>query len=191
MSTVPLNRILVARELPFADDGTVTRERSAPLGATILPGGVNFSIFSRNASGVELLLFDREDDARATRVITIDPATQYTSNYWHVFVPGINAGQLYGYRVQGRFDPASGMRFDPTKVLLDPYGRGVVVPKDYSRVAAQVPGDNAATAMKSVVVDATTYDWEGDSPLQRPASRSIIYEMNVRGFTSHPSSGVS
>jgi isoamylase len=191
MSTVRLNGTLLAKEVPFADDGTVRRGRSAPLGATIVPGGVNFSIFSRNASGVELLLFDREDDARAARVIMIDPATQRTSNYWHVFVPGVKPGQLYGYRVQGRFDPASGMRFDPTKVLLDPYGRGVVVPKNYSRGAAQVPGDNAATAMKSVVVDASTYDWEGDSPLQRPASRSIIYEMHVRGFTYHPSSGVS
>jgi isoamylase len=191
MSTARLNRTLVAGEVPSADGDAVSCGRSAPLGATIVPGGVNFSIFSRNASGVELLLFDREDDARAARVITIDPATHYTSNYWHVFVPGVGPGQLYGYRVQGRFDPTTGMRFDPTKVLLDPYGRGVVVPKNYSRGAAQVPGDNAATAMKSVVVDASTYDWEGDSPLQRPASRSIIYEMHVRGFTCHPSSGVS
>jgi isoamylase len=137
------------------------------------------------------LLFDREDDARAARVITIDAATQRTSNYWHVFVPGVKPGQLYGYRVQGVFDPASGMRFDPRKVLLDPYGRGVVVPMNYSRETAQIPGDNAATAMKSVVVDASKYDWEGDTPLRRPASRSIIYETHVRGFTCHPSSGVS
>ena len=100
-------------------------------------------------------------------------------------------GQLYGYRVQGLFDPASGMRFDPAKVLLDPYGRGVVVPKNYTREAARVEGDNSATAMKSVVVDLRAYDWEGDTPLQRPASQTIIYEMHVRGFTRHPSSGVS
>ena len=190
-SGASLNRTLVTREVPFVDEGSVSGGRSAPLGATIVPGGVNFCVFSRNASGVELLLFDREDDPRAARVITIDPATQRTSNYWHVFVPNVKPSQLYGYRVQGRFDPNSGMRFDPTKVLLDPYGHGVVVPKNYSREAAQVPGDNAATAMKSIVVDASTYDWEGDSPLQRPASRSIIYEMHVRGFTCHPSSGVS
>jgi glycogen operon protein len=83
------------------------------------------------------------------------------------------------------------MRFDPAKVLLDPYGRGVVVPKNYSRDAARQAGDNAATAMKSVVVDVHTYDWEGDTPLQRPSSRTIVYEMHVRGFTRHPSSGVA
>ena len=83
------------------------------------------------------------------------------------------------------------MRFDPAKVLLDPYGRGVVVPKNYSREAARLEGDNAATAMKSVVVDPSAYDWEGDTPLHRPASQTIIYEMHVRGFTRHPSSGLS
>jgi len=103
----------------------------------------------------------------------------------------VEPGQLYGYRVHGPFDPASGMRFDPTKVLLDPYGRGVVVPGNYSREAARMEGDNAATAMKNVVVDPSAYDWEGDSPLHHPAARTIIYEMHVRGFTRHPNSGVS
>jgi glycogen operon protein len=84
------------------------------------------------------------------------------------------------------------MRFDPAKVLLDPYGRGVVVPKNYSRDAARQAGDNTATAMKSVVVDGHTYDWEGDTPLQWPSSRTIMYEMHVRGFTRHPhNSGVT
>src|SRR3984957_7521702 len=83
------------------------------------------------------------------------------------------------------------MRFDRDKVLLDPYGRGVVVPKTYSREIAAHNGDNAATSMKSVVIDSRAYDWEGDSPLCRPASRTIIYEMHVRGFTRHPNSGLS
>ena len=164
--------------------------RSDPLGATIRAGGVNFSVFSRGASAVELLLFDREDDPRPARVIPIDSATNRTYHYWHVFVPDVQPGQLYGYRVHGPFDPRSGMRFDPAKVLLDPYGRGVVVPKNYSRDAARLEGDNAATAMKSVVVDPDAYDWEGDTVLRRPSSRTIIYEMHVRGFTRHPSSGV-
>jgi glycogen operon protein len=82
------------------------------------------------------------------------------------------------------------MRFDPSKILLDPYGRGVVVPKNYSREAARMEGDNAATAMKSVVVDPHTYDWQGDAPLKRPSSQTIVYEMHVRGFTRHPNSGV-
>jgi isoamylase len=164
---------------------------SSPLGATVLPGGVNFSLYSRNASGVELLLFDREDDAPPSRVIAIDPSSNRTYNYWHVFVPDVRPGQLYGYRVHGPFDAAIGMRFDSTKVLLDPYGRGVVVPQNYSRSAASLEGDNAYTAMKSVVVDPHAYDWEGDRRVQRPSSRTIIYEMHVAGFTRHPNSGVS
>src|SRR4029077_16441354 len=110
--------------------------------------------------------------------------------YWHVFVPGVRPGQIYGYRVEGPSGPARGLQFDPTKVLLDPYGRGVGVPKNYCREAARRQGDNAATAMKSVVVDPRTYDWEGDAPLMRPGSQTIVYEMHVRGFTRHPSSGV-
>ncbi len=164
--------------------------RSSPLGASIVDGGVNFSLFSRTASGVELLFFDREDDAVPSRVVRIDPATHRTYHYWHVFVPDVRPGQLYGYRVKGPSSPEGGLRFDPAKVLLDPYGRGVVVPRNYSREAARREGDNAATAMKSVVVDPPAYDWEGDAPLGRPSSRTIIYEMHVRGFTRHPSSGV-
>ena len=169
----------------------LTKGSAAPLGATPSPAGVNFSVFSRHAKGLELLLFDGVDDARPARVIHVDPATNRTYHYWHVFVPGARAGQIYGYRAQGPFDPVRGMRFDPRKVLLDPYGRGVVVPKSYSREAARREGDNTATAMKSVVVDPHTYDWEGDTPLRRPSSRTIVYEMHVRGFTRHPSSGVS
>jgi glycogen operon protein len=140
---------------------------------------------------MELLLFDQEDDGRTARVIPIDPVTNRTYHYWHVFVPGVQAGQLYGYRVYGPSDPARGLRFDPSKLLLDPYGRAVVVPRNYSRDAALMEGDNAATAMKSVVVDSRAYDWEGDTPLKRPCSRTIIYEMHVRGFTAHSSSGLA
>ena len=169
---------------------TTTIGRSCPLGATVTDGGVNFSLFSRSATRVDLLFFDREDDAKPARVIPIDPSTSRTYHYWHVFMPGLQPGQIYGYRAAGPFDPAGGMRFDPAKVLLDPYGRGVVVPRNYSRAAAQAEGDNAETAMKSVVVDPHRYDWEGDVSLQLPSSRTIIYEMHVRGFTRHPSSGV-
>ena len=164
---------------------------SSPIGATVVDGGVNFSLFSRSATGVELLLFDRDDDARPARVLRLDPAANLTYHYWHVCVPGVQPGQLYGYRVAGPSNPAHRMRFDPAKVLLDPYGRGVVVPQNYSRDAACKAGDNTATAMKSVVVDVHTYDWEGDTPLQRPSSRTIVYEMHMRGFTRHPSSGVT
>lgn len=162
---------------------------SDPLGATIVDGGVNFSLFSRVATGVELLLFDRVDDAIASRVIPIS-ATDRSYHYWHTVVPGIKPGQIYGYRVDGPNAPEKGLRFDSNKVLLDPYGKGVVVPNNYDRWAACQPGDNSATSMKSLVVDPSKYDWEGDLPLQLPSSRTIIYEMHVRGFTRHPSSSV-
>ncbi len=175
-----------ARSSVIEDVGT-----SSPLGATVLPGGTNFSVYSRGASRIELLLFDHQNESQPSRCVSIEPAHNRTYHYWHVFVPRVAAGQIYGYRVYGDFDPANGLRFDPQKLLLDPYGRGVVVPRNYRRDAASKYGSNTfATAMKSVVVDAGTYDWEGDRPLNTPSSRSIIYEMHVKGFTRHPTSGV-
>ncbi len=169
---------------------STTSGTAAPLGATVSHDGVNFSLFSRKASAVELLLFNHEEDARPANVIGLDPFANRTYHYWHVFVPGIRAGQLYGYRVHGPFDPDNGLRFDADKLLLDPYGRGVVVPNNYSREAARHPGSTSATAMKSVVVDPLAYDWEGDHPLRQLTTLTIIYEMHVAGFTLHPSSGV-
>ena len=163
---------------------------SAPLGATVGAGGVNFSVYSRDATGIDLLLFDAAGDPKPSHIIQLDPADR-TYHYWHVFLSGVQPGQIYGYRVYGPLDPGRGLRFDATKVLLDPYGRGVVTPEHYSRVAASQPGDNTATAMKSVVVDPSAYEWDGDAPLKRPSARTIIYEMHVRGFTRHPSSGVA
>jgi glycogen operon protein len=162
----------------------------APLGATIVRGGVNFSIYSRDAKSVELLLFDREDDPKPARTITLDPTGNHTYHYWHTFVPGVKPGQIYGYKVSGPFDPSQGLRFDPNKVLLDPYGRGVVVPKNYDRLAGASKGGNTAVAMKNVVVDPSSYDWERDRPLRTPSAQTIIYEMHVGAFTRHPSSGL-
>jgi len=167
-----------------------TQGRSAPLGATVFPSGTNFSLYAREAIGVDLLFFDQEDQARPSRMISFDPVVNLTAHYWHVFVPGIAVGQLYAYRVHGPFDPAQGLRFDPEKALLDPYGKAVVTPKNYSRQAASTKGNNFASAMKSVVVDPRAYDWEGDAPLRTPSSRTIIYELHVRGFTRHPNSEV-
>ena len=141
------------------------RRPSLSAGRTVVDGGVNFSLFSRTAAGVELVFFDREDDAKPSRVIAFDPVSNRRYHYWHSFVSGIAPGQLYGYRVHGPSAPERGLRFDASKVLLDPYGRGVVVPKHFSRECACREGDNAATAMKSVVVDPSVYDWEGDLPL--------------------------
>lgn len=167
-----------------------SRGSSSPLGATVTPGGVNFSVYSRDATGIELLLFNQVDDAKPSHIIALDPESNRTYHYWHIFLSGIQPGQIYGFRAHGPFDPGQGMRFDHNKVLLDPYGRGVMMPKGYSRVAASREGGNAATAMKSVVVDPSAYDWEGDATLKHPSARTIIYEMHVRGFTRHPSSEV-
>jgi isoamylase len=164
---------------------------SAPLGATVTKDGTNFSVFSRHATGVELLLFEQDDAPNPSRVIRLNPYSNRTYFYWHVFVPDARAGQIYGYRVKGPFDPLQGQRFDSSKVLLDPYARRVVVPEKYSREGATGPGDNSATAMKNVVLESHSYDWEGDLPLHIPSSRTIIYEMHVRGFTSHPSSNIA
>ena len=163
---------------------------SFPLGATLSPKGVNFSLFSKNSTLVELLLFNHVDDTKPARIISLDPWKNRTYHYWHVLVPDLRPGQIYGYRVQGPFEPQRGLRFDPEKVLIDPYGRAVVIPKRYDSIAASKSGDNCATAMKSVVVDVHAYDWEGDVPLKQPSARTIVYEMHVRGFTRHPTSGL-
>jgi glycogen operon protein len=152
---------------------------------------VNFSVYSKNAAAVELLLFEKAEDARPYRVIPLEPQVHRTYFYWHVFVPGLRPGQIYGYRVSGPYAPEKGLRFDAQKLLLDPYGKALAVPPRYSRLAASLPGDNTAVAMKSVVADLSLYDWEGDQPLRRPFSNTIIYELHVRGFTRHPSSGLA
>jgi len=163
---------------------------SFPLGATVQLDGVNFSVFSKHATAVQLVFFDRVDATAPSRVIDLDPRTQRSYHYWHAFVPGIVPGQLYGYRVDGPFDPYQGQRFDRDKVLLDPYGRCVARPTGWSRAAAQRPGDNCASALKSVVADSSLYQWEADRPLHTPFTRTVIYEMHVGAFTRNPNSGV-
>lgn len=165
--------------------------RSFPLGATVYPDGVNFCLFSKHATAIELLLFDAPDDPEPARVIALDPKQHKAFYYWHIFVPKIGAGQVYAYRAYGPFDPDKGHRFDGSKVLLDPYTRVVVGWEKYSREAAIYPGDNCATALRGVVMNPDTYDWEGDLPLNIPYSQTIIYELHVAGFTRNPNSGVS
>ena len=165
---------------------------SYPLGATITPNGVNFSVYSKSCQRVELLLFDSVDDREPSEIVPFDASRgHHTGDYWHAFVPGIVAGQIYGYRVHGEHDPSRGLRFDAGKVILDPYGRCVVMPSNYSREAASIPGDNTPHAMKSVVADLSLYDWEGDKPLELPFSMTVVYEMHVGAFTKHDSSLVA
>jgi len=168
----------------------IGKGKSAPLGATLVEGGVNFSVLSRHSQRLELCLFDAVDSAAPSRVLPLDPAQHQTFPYFHAFVPGIGPGQIYGFRAHGGSSSQAGDRFDPDKLLIDPYGRLVAVPPGYDRDAARRPGDNARVAMKSVVVDMDGYDWQGDAPLGRPWVKTVIYEMHVRGFTRHESSGL-
>ena len=164
--------------------------RSFPLGAHVTTGGVNFSVYSHDAQRIDLLLFKTADDETPTQVIQLDPRINRTAHYWHVLIPKLKAGQIYAYRAYGPNDPGSGMRFDPQKVLLDPYGRSIVFPSGYNRDLACQPGDNSASAMKSVVVNPADYNWEGDLPINRSFSETVIYEMHLAGFTRDLSSQV-
>jgi isoamylase len=162
-----------------------------PLGPTLTPGGVNFSVFSAHATHVEIVFFENAEASQPDRVITLSPTIDRTSHYWHIFVPGVVAGQLYGYRVDGPREAGDGNRFDCLKVLIDPYGKSVSIGPHYDRSSASRPGDNAATSMKSVVADLSNFDWQGDQPLKHPFRTTVIYEMHVAGFTRHPNSGVT
>ena len=164
---------------------------SFPLGATVKSDGVNFCVFSQNAEAIELLLFDTPNAAQPTQIIKLDRVLNKTCYYWHIFVPELKAGQIYAYRAYGQFAPERGYRFDHTKVLLDPYARAIVGDEIYDRTSASRPGDNCSQALKGVVVDPSTYDWEGDRHPRTPYASSVIYELHVGGFTSHPNSGVT
>ena len=169
----------------------VTRGWPHPLGARPQADGTNFSVFSRHAERLDLLLYGRADAAAPARVIPLEHHGHRSGDYWHAFVPGVAPGQIYAWRAHGPHDPDRGLRFDAGKVLLDPYGRAIALPAGYSRTAASEPGRNDAVAAKSVVADDHGYDWEGDAPLQRPFAATAIYELHVRGFTQHASSGVA
>jgi isoamylase len=159
-----------------------------PLGPVYDGRGTNFSLFSENAEGVELCLFD--DDDVETRV----DVGERTAFVWHCYLPGVGPGQRYGYRVRGPYDPNRGLRFNPAKLLLDPYAKAIDGPVRYkvANVLPYVPGgnedlepddeDDVDAMPKGVVID-ETFDWEGDQQLRRPWSETVIYETHVRGFT--------
>jgi glycogen operon protein len=162
-----------------------------PLGATWDGQGVNFALFSANAEGVELCLFD--DNGNETRL----PVSQRSELTWHVYVPGLAVGQRYGYRVYGPYDPANGHRFNPNVVVLDPYARAVdgverwddgcfayeLGHPEQDLRAAQTP---ALGAPRALVVD-SSFDWEGDKPPRVPMRQAVIYEAHVKGLTKlHP-----
>jgi len=160
-----------------------------PLGATWDGGGTNFALFSENATGVELCLFD--DEGVETRL----ELTEVDSFVWHCYLPGVGPGQRYGYRVDGRFDPERGHRFNRHKLLLDPYAKSIDGDVDWSEEVFGYnfgagddadltfnESDSAPRVPKSVVID-PTFDWEGDETLRTPWHRTVIYEAHVKGFT--------
>jgi isoamylase len=161
---------------------------SHPLGAHVDADGVNFAIFSEHATGMQLLLFDRADAVEPYQIITLDPEVNRSFAVWHVHVSGLGAPAFYGLRVFGPDDGRPGLRFDPDKVLIDPYARGVDRSL-WDRGAACRPGDTIASSLRSVVLDTDGYDWAGDEPLARPMEELVVYEMHVGGFTRSPSSG--
>lgn len=153
-----------------------------PIGPTLNPQGVNFCLFSKHAETVELLLFREAEDQHPTSIISLDPILNKTYHYWHVFIPALQAGQLYAYRISGPHDIAKGHRFDPHAILLDPYCKAIVTPK----------GKNGLLPpLKSVVCDLKKYSWAEDQHPRRPFAQTVIYEMHVAGFTKNPNSGVA
>ena len=163
--------------------------RPLPLGPTVDGEGVNFSIYCGQATGVELLLFDRHDSADPFQVITLQPELNCTFMFWHVYVLGLEPGYHYAYRVDGPHDVyGQGQRYNRNKVLIDPYARGISISL-WNRAAACGPDDNLATALHGMVINTSGYDWEGDMPLRLPMTNTVIYELHVGGFTRSPSSG--
>ncbi|MEQ9619099.1 MAG: glycogen debranching protein GlgX [Deltaproteobacteria bacterium] len=163
-----------------------------PLGATWDGKGVHFAIYSENAERVELCLFGRgKPEPEVARI----PVYSKTGNIWHVYVPGLEPGQLYGYRVHGPYDPERGLRFNHNKLLLDPYSKAIAgivrlneIHLDYSPGQDTAPDsrDSAAYMPKSIVTD-TSFDWGDDSHPRIPWGETVIYELHVKGFTAlHP-----
>jgi isoamylase len=169
--------------------------RPYPLGATWDGEGVNFALFSENATSVELCLFDHPAHAEETHRIKVEECTDYV---WHVYLPEVRPGQHYGYRVHGPYDPEAGHRFNAAKLLLDPYAKAIAGTMDWSEALygyqigdpqedlSRNDQDSAGRLPKSVVID-QAFTWGGDQLLRTPWDRTVIYELHVKGFTArHP-----
>ena len=165
------------------------------LGATVDKDGVNFSIFSAHAERVELCLFDESGKVETNRITL----PEFTNEIWHGYVPGLKAGSLYGYRVYGPYDPENGHRFNPNKLLVDPYARELVgdIRWGQEQFAYQMDSedkdlsydesDSAAAMPKCRVIDTSAAEWKDAKQPQIPWSKTIFYETHVKGFTKlHP-----
>jgi isoamylase len=169
---------------------TVLPGRPFPQGATWDGTGVNFSLYSENAERVELCLFD-SIDADVSEAIEVPERTAFS---WHCYLPGVGPGQLYGYRVHGPYEPERGLRFNPAKLLVDPYATAIAGDVLWDRpIFPYVMGgadedkarddDDDATGMPKSVVTNPYFDWEGDRRPNTPLSESVIYEVHVKGFS--------
>src|SRR5690349_12413783 len=161
-----------------------------PVGITTSRDGVNFSLFSQAATEVIVLLFDSATAIEPMQIVRLDPFRHKTFHFWHVLVRGAGPGLFYALRVDGPFEPSAGHRFNPNKVLVGPYARGISKAL-WNRSDATGPHDNLSTSMRCAIIDPSAYDWEGDRPLRRPINESIIYEAHVGGFTRSPTSDVA
>jgi glycogen operon protein len=167
--------------------------RPYPLGATWDGEGINFALFSENAAGVELCLFEGPDQKQESHRIRIE---ERTDQIWHVYLPEIRPGQHYGYRVHGPYEPESGHRFNPAKLLIDPYAKAISGSIEWSDVVfgyrigdpaadlSRDDRDDAGNVPKCVVVD-QAFTWGGDQLLRTPWDKTVIYEAHVKGFTIH------
>src|SRR5262249_55038243 len=165
--------------------------RSYPLGATWDGAGVNLALFSEHATKVELSLFDPPEDTAEAHRLTM---AEHTDQVWHVYLPDIMPGQLYGYRVHGPFEPAKGHRFNPNKVVLDPYAKAMGRDLRWSdelfgyRIGDKAadlsfdPRDNAAFAPLGAVID-PAFTWGDDRAPRTPWHKTLIYELHVKGFS--------
>ena len=161
-----------------------------PLGTSATADGVNFALFSRHASRVELLLYEAADSPRPFQAVVLDPERNYSQLVWHVFVAGLAPGVHYAWRLDGPADTAaSGRRFNPRKELIDPRARGVSDAL-WDRRRAADPADGGPCALRAVVSDAA-FDWTGERSIPRTLEGALIYELHVGGFTRHPSAAAS
>ena len=153
-----------------------------PYGAVLHDHGVQFVVFSRNATGMRLLLYDDVHDLEPSEIISFDQRSDRWGDIWSIFIPELQAGQLYHFQADGPYDPSRGMLYRSNARLIDPYARALAG-------TFQPSHDGILRPPKCVVVD-DYFDWEGDRHLNHNFSETIIYEMHVRGFTKHDSSGV-
>lgn len=175
-----------------------------PFGATPVADGVNFAIFSRHATCVRLCLYAQPDDPAPYLDHMLDPVQNRTSDIWHIHIDGLRAGAVYAWRVDGPYLPEQGLRFNPNKLLVDPYAKALTGGRDWdlSAAAGYDPAhaekdlsfshvDDAASVPKCIVIDDDDFDWQGDKPLNLPLRHCVIYEAHVRGLTAHASASSS